>query len=173
MSLQTLLNNQTIRLDAHNKGDGQPLRWGKELHLHKTTNDINKKRKVDVLLYIVDEEKDIEFRSKNDKDNQKIVTEIKKAFKDDVIRTRFIQSLYKTLGDFQLRTEIKDKEKRRTNMRMAAQKIVELFGFKSSIMKIFNKELDIFYDKQNDIYVRANEQTTFTIGHNKDNVIDF
>ena len=173
MDLKPLLKNQTVRIDNHHYDGVTPLEWDKALHLHKVMNGKRNKTYAEVLFYITDENREPEFRKCKTKDGEIIIHEIKRVLKDQRIITEFIQGFYKVLDKFELKEDIHNKEEKRRKLFNASKRILELFGFEKVDLNFLDKELNIFYDRKNQIYIQANQQTQFTIGDSETDIRNF
>jgi hypothetical protein len=107
MSLQALLNNQTIEIDDHKRGVREIKNWddpNADIHIDKKTNykidgvlqEIRIKISINSLKPI------ISFKSKKKEVEipEKLKKEIKKAFMDIEKRSRFVNDLIKILKDY-------------------------------------------------------------------------
>ena len=195
MSLKPLLKDQTINIDNHHWNGRTPLKWGKEIHLHKRMN--RKGTNVEVLIYIADEKRSLEFRNSNKEVSVKeadiIKNEIKKAFKNKKIRKQFVEDFYKTLDSSLEAMQVHDEQKKINNMLNAARQFAQLFGievnnfaylthFKKYIPKDNNENKNkikakkyLFYDEKEKIYVRIDDDdpTSYIIGYDMDEVKKF
>ena len=173
MNLKSLLKNQTVRIDNHHSDGVTPLEWDKALHLHKVMNGKKNKIYAEVLFYITDENRKSEFRKCKTAEGEIIIREIKRVLKNQRIITEFIRGFYKVLDKFELKEDIHNQDEKRHKMFNASKRILELFGFESVDLDFLDKELSIFYDKKNQIYIQANQQTQFTIGDSETDVRNF
>ncbi|MBP5368372.1 MAG: hypothetical protein J6Z01_07980 [Bacteroidales bacterium] len=169
MKLESLLKGQTIRIDTHHWDGKTELKWGTELHLHKIMN--RKNTQAEVLIYIADENRELEFRKNFHKEDEIIKNEIRRAFSDKNIRTKFVKDFYKTLKEYQDKIHIKDEKIKRDNMLNAAKRFVELIGLKSNTFECIDKDYNIYYNKESNTYVQVDKY--ITIGDNREYVINF
>lgn len=97
--LTSILKNQTIRIDNHDSGTGRPFEWGTGVHIHKILNE--KKYKGAEFILPLDRPGEIKYIRGYDISGN-IESEIRKAFKDEDIRRKFILDLgeaLKTIAD--------------------------------------------------------------------------
>ena len=154
ITLTSLINNQSVRVDNHDSGSGRPFDWGTGVHIHKETDD--KDCKIQFTLNL-EKVADIRFiKSSGDRDKQKRVkNEVKKAFKDKAVKKRFIKELgaaLKRLNDNAL-NKLSEKDFIE-KLKISAQSVVNLFGedYKSQANSFEDDEIfsSIFTDKHDD-----------------------
>lgn len=108
MSLKGLIDNQTIIIDDHKRGNGEQKNWddpAAEVHIDKTTDYSieGKRQKVRIRIPInSDRELSIENRRKQELNNipSQLRKEIRNAFEDKKTRERFIKDLIEILKGF-------------------------------------------------------------------------
>lgn len=163
--LASLLTNQTIRVDNHDSGSGRPFEWGTGVHIHKIMNE--KKYKGAEFTLSLDRAGNINYIRGNDKSGA-IVREIRKAFKDEQIRKKFITSLgeaFKTIAD----TSSLKKEERKKMLIQSSKQLIKLFGEKHIL------GMDWFRDDNNFIakFINPTEPNIYIEQNTKDNTITF
>lgn len=128
--MKSLIQGQSIRFEAHKRGDGEPIEWGKGLHMHKIMND-NKYNGAEVLLYL-DSTRELEFRKIQGR--EKIVklhlrNEISNAFKKDKVKSKkLIQVIMSTISEYSVDLPLSE---RIENLRNGALRIAKSFDLKS------------------------------------------
>ena len=106
MSLSSLVDGQTIKIDNHNTGTS--FQWDEAIHLHKRMNS-KKYRGIEVLIPLACDGK-LEFRGANGKKDLELMNEIEKAFSNPTIRVRFVKTLMKSLSDLFYSSKISKNE---------------------------------------------------------------
>lgn len=115
MSLAPLIENQTLRIDNHNRADGRPLVWDRssDVHIDKETNGIvdGKRQKVRMRIPI-NSDKPISVenaRGDNIPIPRRIEREIKRTLENEEKRGAFIKSVVEVLGNYE--ASLSDEEK--------------------------------------------------------------
>lgn len=139
MALKELINNQTIRIDNHNRG--VPLEWEKRLHIHKYMDE-GSKSNIGVEIYFADD-KPLVFSQEKGVETRRLQKEIRKAFSDSVIRKKFILSFYEEI------TPIIECNRAASDMRRvakrAARRIAEQFDLGDDIELDFMEGADLIF----------------------------
>ena len=139
--MRELIKGQTIRFDAHKRGDGQPTAWGDGVHLHKVMNN-DRYNRAEVLIPI-DNADDVEFRKvigKTRPIKRRITKEISNALnKNPQKRKEFIETLFREIDRY---SESMTVEERRGNLIAGAKRVAKHFGLKDSFMEEVNDNLD-------------------------------
>lgn len=112
MSLQTLLDGQTVIIDDHRRGSGEIKDWddsSADIHIHKETKFQMDGKKQNVTIKVpLNSDTPISITSRKTKGSKqkhseipsKLHKEIKKAFKNKTKRKNFIEDVFDTLKDF-------------------------------------------------------------------------
>ncbi len=108
MSLKGLINNQTIIIDDHKRGNGEVKTWDEpsiDVHIDKITDyPIEGKRQKVRIRIPINSERQISIENeRKEKINsvpRQLLKEIRKAFSDKKTRERFIQDLISILKEY-------------------------------------------------------------------------
>ena len=161
MALSSLLDGQTIQIDNHHRN--VECKWGKAIHLHKRMN-AEKYRGVEVIIPIA-EDGELEFRGvgRKEKIDIHIENEIRKAFSNSTIRTRFVTTLLKSLSNLFSNSNISKDEWYRLFEEVAGR-IVGYFGIKDKVGERINSDI-IKYCKAKgiNIYIKADKDSESVI----------
>lgn len=154
MSLSSLVDGQTIKIDNHNTGTS--FQWDEAIHLHKRMNS-KKYRGIEVLIPLARDGK-LEFRGANGKKDLELMNEIEKAFSNPTIRVRFVKTLMKSLSDLFYSSKISKNEWYELFV-IVASRIAAFFGLKTKIKeKMDNDIISFSRDKGIDIYIKADKE---------------
>lgn len=126
-ALAEIIKNQSVRIDNHDSGTGRPFEWGTGVHIHKITN----KKPYNGLELVIPLDQSGKIRFLKEKkcrtqDQDKLKSEIRKAFKEKNTRLNFAKSLNEAL-----QTLVRDKDKNsdiEQILRESANNIIKLFG---------------------------------------------
>jgi hypothetical protein len=129
MKINSLLNNQTLQIDNHKWGSGEPLNWDakhSDIHLDKLTWT-SKKNHIRIKVPLNSNRPiSIENKSKGLRAiPTQLVHEIKEAFSNKTIRERFINDLSTVLRNYE--SVLANEEK----TRLALESIAKHFGLQS------------------------------------------
>jgi len=91
-----LLQKQTLVIDNHQPG--KPLEWGNGLHIDKRFR--GEKRGGFNIHFPLDVNMGISISPKGDTRAPEVLNEIKKALKDDEVRSQFARDIYKAIEEF-------------------------------------------------------------------------
>lgn len=172
MALSSLIDGQTIKIDNHNTGT--LYQWDEAIHLHKRMNS-KKYRGIEVLIPLAQNGK-LDFRGASEKKDIELMNEIKKAFSNHTIRTRFVKTLINSLSDLFNSSKISKGEWYELFV-IVASRIAAYFGLKTKIKEIIGNDIVRFSrEKGLDIYIKADKEeksiilgTDFTFINNFDN----
>ena len=167
-TLASILKNQTIRIDNHKSGTREEIKWGTGIHLHKIMND--KKYKGAEFTLPLDRNGDIKYINGN---AVSIEGEIKKAFKDEITRKRFISSFGKALVD--IADASKADPKTRLKIRIqSSRNLIELFGMDYEAKKDWFKDDHNFMSMFANVYIEQNiDKGYVTISDNEKYIESF
>ncbi len=109
MSLKGLIDNQTIIIDDHKRGNGEVKDWDDksiDVHIDKTTNyPLNGQRQNVRIRIPINTDRDVRIENgRNQRINEipnQLRKEIRKAFENKNTRERFISDLVNILKDFE------------------------------------------------------------------------
>lgn len=139
--MRQLIKGQTIRFDAHQRGDGQPTGWKNGVHLHKVMNN-NRYNRAEVLIPI-DNDGDIEFRNVKGETRpikRSIIKEISNTLnKNPQKRREFIGMLFREIDRY---SEAMSIEERKQNLKEGANRIAKHFKLNDSFIIEVSDNLD-------------------------------
>lgn len=119
-----LIKGQTVSIDNHDRGNGQPILFDYRIHIHKRMNK-DSYPGIDVFLYL-GVEKNIEIKNRGKgTDAIRLESEIWKAFKDPKKRTAFVKSM---LDELNRKCTYENSEKKLKANLLSAQNIAKQFG---------------------------------------------
>lgn len=98
MPMKSILKNQTIRIDNHQRGN-VPIKWdapSQDIHLHKSQNGDKKRLRYEIRIPL-NTANEVTFNSASEPVPSKIKKEIETAFKDNAKRLQFISDLKNAL----------------------------------------------------------------------------
>lgn len=158
--MRKLIENQTIRIDNHHRGDGCPLNWDRvcdDIHLHKIVNESRKKYEFRIPL---NSERRFFFDPKMP---EYIKMEIEEAFQKPMILQEFSQTLYDVLRNYE--STICDAEKAVESL----LKISECFGLTNVTKQMFIDVLNeclIEFTEEDKTYFAQMTEKAISIGQN-------
>lgn len=163
MALSSLIDGQTIKIDNHNIGT--LYQWDEAIHLHKRMNS-DKYRGAEVIIPIAIDGK-LEFKGIDgrSRDDLHIKNEIKKAFSNPTIRTRFVKSLINNLSDLFSSSKI-SKEEWYELFVTVAERIAVYFGLKTKVKEQIGIDI-LRFSRENklDFFIKANrKEKTIILG---------
>jgi len=178
MTLRPLIAGQTIkngRIDNHKSGTGEPVEWGKGIHLDKTIND--KKGKWFRFKVYLDSDREIEFvDSRSDEDRRRVINEVSNVLgKNPKKRKDFVEDIIKGIDRF---SQTMPSDERRKNLNAGANRIAKHFGLKEAFVIDIDKDitqcLTEHYDENSKVcYILQDlREKTITLGEDLDLVKD-
>lgn len=172
--MRKLITGQTIRVDNHKSGTGEPVEWGQGIHLDKTIN--NKKGKSVRFKIYLDSDRKIEFvGNSNDKDRRFIINEVTRVLERSLSkRKEFVEDMIREIDRFSQTMLPKD---RRQNLRDGANRIAKHFQlsrFEVEIENNVDRCLTEHYDTENKVcYILQDlREKTITMGEDLELVTD-
>ncbi|WP_221653981.1 hypothetical protein [Bacteroides ovatus] len=171
--LTSILKNQTIRIDNHDSGTGRPFEWGTGVHIHKILNE--KKYKGTEFILPLDRPGEIKYIRGYDISGN-IESEIRKAFKDEDIRRKFILDLgeaLKTIAD----SNHLDEKLRRKMLIQSGTQLIKLFGAKQIASVSWFRDGDNFISEficqsEPHIYIEQNVKGNYITVSNSEQYIE-
>ena len=128
-TLASILKNQTVRIDNHDSGSGREFKWGSGVHIHKIMNE--KKYKGAEFTLPLDREGTINYIKGN---TASIEREIRKAFKKEEIRNKFISSFGSALKTIAEASKL-NKDACSKMLIESSRRLIELFGMNYEFKK--------------------------------------
>lgn len=154
MSLSSLIDGQTIKIDNHNIGT--LYKWDEAIHLHKRMNS-KKYRGIEVLIPLA-QDGELDFRGANGKKDIELMNEIGNAFSNHSIRIRFVKTLINSLSELFNSSKI-SKDEWYELFIIVAGRIATYFGLKTKMKeKIDNDIIRFSREKGLDVYIRADQK---------------
>lgn len=127
MPMKSILKNQTIRIDNHQRGS-VPIKWddpSQDIHLHKSQNGDKKRLRYEIKVPL-NTASEVTFNGASEPIPSKIKKEIEEAFEDNDRKLQFISDLKNALENCNWNKNDAPK---------VAQKIAKVFGFTESELK--------------------------------------
>lgn len=139
--MKTLINGQSIKIDNHKRGDGNPIKFEPGIHIHKRMNH-HRYAGAEVEIPLA-ENRPMKIKIKgNKKQEARLRSEIQKAFKDVKKTTAFVKSMLEELNRI---CTYKDDKDRSESFRTSANNIAKHFGLKEAVREdIIQNTQDIF-----------------------------
>lgn len=166
-TLASILKKQTVRIDNHDSGSGRPFKWGTGVHLHKIMNEKKYKGAEFTLPLDSTNGKINDIRG----NSSSIKTEIRKAFKDESVRNKFIKSFGDALEKISIASKFDDR-KRTQMLTDSSRNLIALFGMDFESKKDWFRSHQIFMSmfsspSEDSIYFEQNiEKGTITMSDN-------
>ncbi len=168
--MKTLINGQSVKIDNHKRGDGNPIKFKPGIHIHKRMNNDRYAGAEVELPLAEDEALSIEIRG-NKKQETRLKSEIQNAFKDKKKRTIFVESM---LEELNRKCTYKDDAEKLRSFLTSANNIAKHFGLKEVREPIVQNTQDIFetihIDDENKYYYLLQDRKgeNIRIGDSKD-----
>ena len=151
MALSRLIDGQTIKIDNHNTGT--LYQWDEAIHLHKRMNS-KQYRGIEVLIPLAPKGR-LDFRGANEKKEIELKNEIRKAFSNHTIRTRFVNTLINSLSDLYNSSKI-SKDEWYELFVIVASRIAAYFDLKPKVKERIDNDIIRFSrEKGLDIFIKA------------------
>ncbi|MCR5361876.1 MAG: hypothetical protein K6E73_07685 [Bacteroidales bacterium] len=139
MKLRKLIENQTIRVDNHHRGDGCPLNWDSkkgDIHIHKIVHRSGTDYTFKIPLNVQHPLTSADF----ERMPHHIRKEIEEAFQDAALRQDFVKTLYDILKDYE--SIVSDKEKAFN----ALMRVCDYFDLKNGTRRDIEVDLKYIID---------------------------
>ena len=151
MALSNLIDGQTIEIDNHNRGT--EYKWDEAIHIHKRMNS-KQYRGIEVLIPLAQKGR-LDFRGASEKKEIELKNEIRKAFSNHTIRTRFVNTLINSLSDLYNSSKI-SKDEWYELFVIVASKIAAYFDLKPKVKERIDNDIIRFSrEKGLDIFIKA------------------
>ena len=136
-----LIKGQTVSIDNHDRGSGQPIPFDPRIHIHKRMNK-NEYPGIEVFLYLdADKDMKIERHKRKEADAKSLESEMRRAFKNPDKRTAFVKSMLNELN--RKCTYDSFEEKLKANF-ISAKNIAKQFGLHEAYKKPLKDDEGIF-----------------------------
>lgn len=169
--MRGLIKQQTLRLENHKRADGQGIIFGSGVHVHKVMNS-DKYSGAEVLIPL-DRDEEIKFiKIKGGKKiENRLRSEINKAFKDRKKRTDFVEDV---LQELQRKCTYPNEREKLESFLLSSKRIASHFGLVDVNNPIVRNTTDIFEtmhtDEEGNIYYLLQDikGNNIRIGDSKD-----